>query len=120
VRRKAVTSVGHKEIAAPAGKEPTRRTIASTLDAATDGPSGRIRASAIAATELAHGRGKIGDLEHEAIPAARLRFRAVRHRLTAASGATRGAQRKTKIASGQHRERRGWMHQLLETEMPAI
>jgi SAM-dependent methyltransferase len=67
--------------------------------------------------ELPDERIEVGDLDREAVPAARRRHRPVRHRLTAARPAARRAEHQAQVATGEHREGRGGMHHLREAQV---
>jgi hypothetical protein len=72
------------------------------------------------AAQLRHGAGQVGDLEGEAVPAAGLRHRAVRHRLAAPGPAAWRAEHQAQVTTRQHREGRGGMHHLGEAQLPGV
>ena len=71
-------------------------------------------------TQTFHRGVEVRDLYREAIPAARLGKRPVRHCLTTSGSAARGAENEAKIAQRKHREGRCGMHVLMETELAAV
>jgi hypothetical protein len=65
-------------------------------------------------------RPKIGDLDREAVPTARLRNGSVGHGLTTAGPAARRAQHKPEITPREHGERGRGMRDLFEVQMAAV
>ena len=70
--------------------------------------------------QLLYNTRQIGNFDHEAVPAARRRHRAVRHCLSTTRAAAGSAEHKSKVASRQHGEGRRRMHFLVEAKVRAV